>query len=108
MKTATVTRFEKDADQEARKQFAADLVAALDEADVQPGESFVVMLEEVHEELVDRTDEAKREREEAEAERDDALTAADNLREMVDDFRLGLVDKDELIDRAKDVQYHWD
>lgn len=90
-----IKRFEVNASQEAKAEFARELVRALDNLEVDPGEEFVVTtalhVQHMEEEI------KKAEEETAEWKVDQG-----DLEELVADYRRGILDLPELLDKLED------
>ncbi len=108
-KTVEVTRFPKNADQNTRREFAKELVKALDEIKaldemmVPPGVPFVVTTPEYIEKLEDDYADAKDRVDDAELEREQSESAVTAMTELVADYERGILDRDELLREVKSI-----
>ncbi len=100
--TANVRRFEAAADPNAKREFAQKLVAALEEIAVGPGQRFVVTTSSFIGELEKEARNMATERDEATAEKEDAEEAVESIQEIVEDFRRGILDKEEMLQKVRE------
>lgn len=91
-----LTRFPKGADQNVKREFALNLIAALDELGVDPGEAFAVV-EAQSELLEEEVDDPK-----ALAAEADALRKEETIGVLMAilDFKREMIDAEEMLDRV--------
>lgn len=103
-KTKEVTRFVRAADQNVKREFAKALVKALDELMVPPGVPFVVTTPEHLESLDDENSDLKRKIDQQEDDLHMSNVRVVALQEALADYDRGLLDRDELFQRARECR----
>lgn len=103
-KTKEVTRFVKAADQNVKREFAKALVKALDDLMVPPGVPFVVTTPEHLESVENEIADLKQRVDNYEDDITDANARVSDLLEGIADYDRELMDRGELLDRARECR----